>query len=124
MVATTAAIGRAASTAQGRSNVPLRATEYGFATGGVREWVTDPACQAALIAATTRELAARRPEFGLRSIGQFMWQDRAGTSWPSFAGLLYADGTAKPSLRTFTDAIAGRAPTLTVPAVCAAQHQG
>lgn len=115
---------RAIAVAKGDPNVPIRATEYGFATGGVREWVTDPACQAALIAATTRELAARRTELGLRSIGQFMWQDRAGAGWPNFTGLLYADGTAKPSLRTFTDAVAGRAPTLTVPAVCAAQHQG
>ena len=120
---------RAIATAHGDGAVPIRATEYGFATGGVREWVTDATCQAALVAATTRELSARRAELGLRSIMQFQWQDRStnlAASWPNHAGLLYMDGTAKPALAAFTDAVHGRppAPGLSVPEVCAAQHQG
>ena len=118
---------REIAVAKGDGGVPIRVTEYGFATAGVREWVTTPTCQAALIAATTRELSARRTELGLRSIAQFQWQDRAtGTtaSWPQYAGMLYVDGTVKPALGAFGDAIAGRPPIFTVPAVCAAQYQG
>lgn len=101
---------RAIATAKGDGRVPIRLTEYGFATGGVREWVVDEPCQAALVAATTREFAAQRAELGLRGIVQFQWQDRPGTSWPNFAGLLRADGTAKPSLAAYADAVAGRPP--------------
>jgi hypothetical protein len=118
---------RQIAVAKGDAAVPIRATEYGFATGGVRDWVTTPTCQAALIAATTRELSARRSELGLKAITQFSWQDRwTGTSasWPNYAGLLWYDGTAKPALTAFGDAIAGRPPTYAVSAVCAAQHQG
>lgn len=120
---------RAIAVAKGDANVPIRATEYGFATGGVRQWVTDPPCQAALLAAVTRELSARRAELGLRSIIQFQWQDRStdpASGWPDHAGLLFLDGRAKPALAAFTDAVAGRAPApdRTVSAVCGAQHQG
>lgn len=120
---------RAIAVAKGDGSVPIRATEYGFATGGVREWVTTPPCQAALVAAVTRELSARRGELGLRSIVEFQWQDRTTNSasgWPDHAGLRYVDGRAKPALAAFTDAVAGRAPAPdhTVSAVCAAQHQG
>ncbi len=120
---------RAIAVAKGDGGVPIRATEYGFATGGDREWVTTPPCQAALVAATTRELSARRAELGLRSIVQFQWQDRSTDPtvlWPNHAGLLYLDGRAKPSLAAFTDAVAGRAPApdRTVAAVCGPQHQG
>jgi len=120
---------RAIATARGDGAVGLRATEYGFATGGVREWVTTPACQAALVAATTRELLARRSELGLRSVVQFQWQDRSSNpavSWPNHAGMLYLNGTPKPALSAFTDAVAGRSPAAgqSVAAVCAAQHQG
>jgi hypothetical protein len=119
---------RAIAVAKGDGDVPIRATEYGFATGGVREWVTTPACQAALVAATTRELAARRTELGLRSIVQFQWRDRSadrGAIWPEHAGLLYVDGRAKPSLAAFGDAVAGRTPAagLDVAEACPAQFQ-
>lgn len=109
--------------------MPIRVTEYGFATGGVREWVTTPACHAALVAAATRELFARRTELGLRAITEFQWLDSsdvASATWPNFAGLLYLDGRAKPALAAFTDAVAGRSPPAnqSVAAVCAAQYQG
>lgn len=120
---------RAIADARGDTGVPIRVTEYGFATGGVREWVTTPDCQAALVAATTRELYARRTELGLRAITQFQWQDSsnvASASWPNFAGMLYVDGRVKPAVQAFTDAVAGRSPPAnqTVTAVCAEQHQG
>lgn len=120
---------RAIAAARGDGAVPVRVTEYGFATGGIREWVTTPECQAALVGATNRELVARRTELNLRSIAQFSWQDRSSdptATWPHHAGLRYVDGSAKPALRAFTDAVLGRpvAPEFAVPAVCGAQHQG
>jgi len=119
---------RAIASAKNDANVPLRVTEYGFATGGASAWTTTPPCQAALIAATTRELSARRAEFALRSIVQLQWQDRAGSPspWPNHAGLLFADGSAKPALAAFGEAVRGVAavPGAGVADVCAAQHQG
>lgn len=120
---------RAIADAHGDTGAGIRATEYGFATGGVREWVADPICQAALIAATTRELSARRGELKLLSIAQFQWQDRSSdptASWPNHAGLLYVDGRRKPAFAAFVDAVAGRgpAPGLSVPEACPAQYQG
>ncbi len=119
---------RGIAEAKNDGGVPLRVSEYGFATGGSRPWTTTPDCQAALLAATTRELAARRTELRLRGIIQLQWQDRPGPPnlWPNFAGLLYVDGSAKPALAAFTGAVAGRPPTpaLSVAEVCPAQHQG
>ncbi|MDX6680800.1 MAG: polysaccharide biosynthesis protein PslG [Solirubrobacteraceae bacterium] len=120
---------RAIANARGDVGVPIRITEYGFATGGKREWVTDPPCQAALIAAATRELFARRGELGVRAITQFQWldsSDSASATWPNFAGMLYLDGRFKPAVQAFTDAVAGRLPPADerVAAVCGAQHQG
>jgi hypothetical protein len=120
---------RAIAVAKGDGAVPIRATEYGFSTGGRQGWVTTIPCQAALIAATARELSARRSELGLKSIAQFQWQDRSAdltSSWPNFAGLLFFDGQPKPALAAFKDAVAGRppAPGSTVPETCALQYQG
>ena len=103
---------RAIADAKGDAGVPIRVTEYGFATGGVREWVVDERCQAALIHATTQTLSARRTELGLRSIVDFEWQDQTSLTtgtWPQYAGLVRYDGSAKPALAAFTDAVAGRA---------------
>lgn len=110
------------------ANVQLRATEFGFATGGTSAWTTTVPCQAALIAATTRELYARRTELRLRSIIQLQWRDRVATpdSWPNHAGLLFADGTAKPALAAFTRAVHGMAPLpgTAVADVCPVLNQG
>ena len=104
-------------------------TEYGYATGGRSAWVAGPRCQSALIAATTRELSARRAAFGLRSIIELQWQDRAfdgSGPWPDHAGLRFADGSPKPALGAFRRAVRGRpAPAGSdVARVCAARHRG
>jgi len=111
------------------AGTPIRVTEYGYATGGTAAWTTaSTPCQAALIAATTRELAARRTELRLRSIVQFQWSDRLGipNPWPNYAGLIFTEGTPKPALAAFTDAVAGRppAPGQAVADVCEPSHQG
>ena len=120
---------RQIATERGDAGVPIRVTEYGFATGGTQTWVVDEQCQAALVQRTTRELSARRAELGLRSIVQFQWQDRStdpNVSWPNHAGMLRLDGSAKPSLFAFTDAVRNRpaAPGLVVEAVCPERHWG
>jgi hypothetical protein len=120
---------RAIAARFGDADVPLRVTEYGYATGGRSAWVAGPRCQAALIAATTRELSARRAAFGLRSIIQLQWQDRTldgSGPWPDHAGLRYADGSPKLALRAFRRAVRGRPPRAgaDVGRVCAAQHRG
>ncbi len=111
------------------AGVPLRVTEYGWATGGRADWTVSTLCQAALIAATTRELSARRVELGLRSIIQLQWQDRSENPlaiWPHHAGLLFADGTAKPALAAFSGAVRGLAPVpgTGVADVCPPQNRG
>lgn len=120
---------RAIAAAHGDGDVPLRVTEYGYATGGRSEWVAPARCQGALIAATTRELSARRAAFGLRSIIELQWQDRRSdrsAPWPDHAGLRFADGSPKPALGAFRDAVRGRPPRMRagVAHVCEPQHQG
>lgn len=120
---------RQIATEWGDVNVPIRVTEYGYATGGTQMWVVDAQCQAALLARTTRELSARRGELGLRSIVQFQWRDRSTNptvSWPNHAGMLWLDGSAKPALAAFGDAVLGRpaGPNLVVEQVCPARHHG
>jgi hypothetical protein len=120
---------RQIATDHGDGAVPIRVTEYGYATGGTQTWVVDAQCQAALIQAATRELSARRAELGLRSIVQFQWQDRSTNplvSWPNHAGLLWFDGSAKPALAAFTDAVLNRppGPNLAVTQVCPERHWG
>lgn len=121
---------RAIAIAKGDGGVPIRVTEYGFSTGGQnRTWVATPACQAALIHAVTQALSANRTALGIASIIEFQWRDSTADptlSWPNYAGLLNYDGTAKPALQAFSDAIAGRPLPAgsTVPAVCPAQNQG
>jgi hypothetical protein len=115
--------------AKGDGATPMRITEYGFATGGVREWVATPTCQAALIYATTRELVLRKAELGLKAINQFQWRDATADptlSWPNYAGMHYFDRTPKPSLTAYTEAVAGRPPPAgqTVPLACPSQFQG
>jgi len=119
---------RTIAVAKNDASVPFRISEYGFATGGASGWTTTVPCQAALIAATTRELSARRVELGLRSIVLLQWQDRLGppNPWPNFTGIVNVDGSAKPALPAFTDAVAGRppAPGTSVAQACPAQNQG
>jgi hypothetical protein len=120
---------RAIAAAHGDADVPLRVTEYGYATRGRSAWVAGPRCQAALIAATTRELSARRAAFGLRSIIELQWQDRRADGsgpWPDHAGLRYADGSPKPALGAFRRAVRGRPGRARsdVGRVCPARYRG
>jgi hypothetical protein len=89
------------------------ATEYGWATGGLRtNLLATPDCHAALMYAATRRLAALRSELGLRGIVAFAWNDRPATRdiWPYYAGLVGVDGTPKPALAAFTAAVKGEPP--------------
>lgn len=90
---------------------PIRVTEYAWATGGAgSDLIVSEGCQAALLHDTTARLAAVREELNIRSIVQFQWRDAEPRSpaWPFYAGLLRTDGSAKPALQTFADAVAGR----------------
>lgn len=115
--------------AHGDAAKPLRVTEYGWATGGKPslDQVVDEPCQAALINAATLALAARRDAWKLRGIVAFNWNDRPTTStiWPYFTGLTRVDGSAKPALAAFTQAVAGAPlpPAQQIAAVCGETHQ-
>ena len=116
--------------AKGDGATPMRITEYGFATGGVREWVATPTCQAALIYATTRELVLRKAELGLQGDQPVPVARRDRRPHDVVAELrracTYFDGTPKPSLAAYTEAVAGRPPPpgQTVPLACPSQFQG
>lgn len=102
---------RAIAERYGDGQKPIRVTEYGWATNGRSPLtVVDEPCQAALLHAATRRLAALRTELNIKSVIQFQWHDvlTTSTAWPHYAGVVRADGTAKPSLGAFTEAIANR----------------
>ena len=88
----------------------LRATEFGWATGGSASYLTvGEQAQATSIAATLTELAGVRESLGLRGIVYYDWQDSkpdARDLWPAHAGLLRRDGTPKPGYFAFRDTIA------------------
>jgi len=101
---------RAIAAQYGDAAKPILVTEYGWATGGNSAYfVTDEACQAALLYRATREFSQRRGELGLLALAQFQWRDVApgGTAWPNYAGVIRADGTDKPSREALRAAIAG-----------------
>jgi hypothetical protein len=114
--------------AHGDSAKPIRATEYGWATGGKQsiDQVVSERCQAALMNAATLALAARRTTLNLAGIVAFNWTDRPTTStiWPFFTGLINVDGSPKPALAAFTSAVAGvaLAPEQQIAAVCTSTH--
>ncbi len=127
---------RAIADAHGDTTKPIRITEYGWASGSEYGWpdgtarrldrFTTDACQAALMYAGTQRLVALRTEAKIHSIVQFQWKDLDTTSksWPHWAGLLRADGTAKPALGALADAIAER-PTpagLSLQEACTGDH--
>lgn len=102
---------RAIADQHGDNDKPIRVTEYGWASGpGRLDRYTTEQCQAALMHAGTQRLVALRNEVKLRSAIQFQWRDLQTDSiaWPHYAGLLRADGSAKPSLGAIADAIAER----------------
>ena len=105
---------RDVATEQGDGAKPMLITEYGWATSpnNTSYINTSASCQAALLHASTRELASRRTELGLIGAIQFQWQDvpTESSAWPHHAGMRYADGSEKPSLNAYAAAIAGEAP--------------
>ncbi|MDQ3145620.1 MAG: hypothetical protein M3R01_01590 [Actinomycetota bacterium] len=117
---------RSVADANGDGATPIRVGEYGWATLGDASrvlWSTTEPCQAALLYAGTRRLAALRTELNIRSVIQFQWHDVATTSlaWPHYTGVFRPDDSAKPSHAALSDAIAGR-PTpagLTLAEACA-----
>jgi polysaccharide biosynthesis protein PslG len=120
---------RAIAAARHDATKPMWVTEYGWATGGFTSpWAAvEVPCQAAILHAATTRLFDVRGELGLKSIVQFMWNDRVPTReiWPFYAGLVFVDGSPKPSLGAFTEAIARRpAPAgYTLAEACPADRQ-
>ncbi len=120
---------RKVANAHGDRRRPIRVTEYGWATGGKAslDQVVDEPCQAALLHQATRALAARRTSWVIKGIVAFNWDDRPPTRsiWPFFTGLVRADGSPKPALSAFTDAVA-RTPLpedRRIATVCGPTHQ-
>jgi hypothetical protein len=105
---------RTVAAAHGDAAKPLLITEYAWATvAESTSYITaEPGCQAALLHAATRELSQRRTELNLLAVIQFQWHDVPTTSrsWPFHAGLRKADGSAKPALAAYRQAVAGQAP--------------
>ncbi len=97
----------------GHPETALRVTEFGWATEGPSSpFTVGVQLQGDNIRAVIAELGRRAPELGLRSAIYFNWRDAppyAGSRdfWGLHTGLLRRDGTAKPALVTFTEAIKG-----------------
>ncbi|HET9025696.1 MAG TPA: hypothetical protein VFN64_14075, partial [Burkholderiaceae bacterium] len=88
---------------------PIWITEDGWPTGGPQSrYTVSEAQQAASVGDLVAQVAARRAELGLRGVVIFRWRDAISTfdAWPLHAGLVRADGTVKPALAAFRDAVA------------------
>ena len=99
---------------KGDGAVPVWVTEYGWATLGDENrtsWSTSEPCQAAMLHASTKRLAALSTELGIRAITQFQWHDVATISpaWPHYTGVYRGNDTPKPSRDALAAAIAGQA---------------
>ena len=105
---------RAVARQKGDGAVPVWVTEYGWATLGDENrtsWSTSEPCQAAMLHAGTKRLAALSTELGIRAITQFQWHDVATISpaWPHYTGVYRGNDTPKPSRDALAAAIAGQA---------------
>jgi hypothetical protein len=113
---------RAVAASHGDRTKPIRILEYGWATGGRSTLtVTTFACQAALLYTATTELTKQKATYGITGIVQFQWHDvpTTTTAWPHYAGVLRADGSAKPSFAAIAAAVAGKpAPPTATLAAC------
>jgi hypothetical protein len=85
----------------------LRATEFGWATGGPPVTITaSEPVQAALLRETIASLQQARGVLRLRGFVVFRWQDKPANPgqadvWALHTGLLREDGTPKPALDAF-----------------------
>jgi hypothetical protein len=101
---------------------PIRVTEFGWATGGEESLLTVPEdVQAALVRDSIVALRTAAPRLNLRGLLYFKWRDRerplaARDIWPYHAGLVRKDGTAKPALLAYAEAIKAALPEPAAPA--------
>lgn len=95
----------------GHAETELRITEFGWATQGPSSpFTVGVQLQGDNIAAIIAELGRLAPELGLRSAIYYNWRDArpypgGRDFWGLHTGLVRRDGTAKPALVTFTEAI-------------------
>jgi hypothetical protein len=95
----------------GDNRKPVWITELGWASGGPASPFTfDPLSQAQLVATTIDALALERRALRIAGFVYFDWRDAnpyPGRSdfWGLHTGLLENDGTAKPALAAFRDAV-------------------
>lgn len=96
----------------GFTDVGLWVTEIGWATGAQKsDFTVGPKTQAAYIAEFLTRSAALAPKLKLRGIAYYAWRDvkpypGGKDFWGLHTGLHDIDGTAKPSLASFTSAAA------------------
>lgn len=96
----------------GATQVPIWATEFGWASAGPASLVTTTeAAQATRIRDTIVLMQRARSALRLRGFVVFRWRDPAlnpgqRDSWPLNTGLLRVDGSPKPALQMFRDAVA------------------
>lgn len=98
--------------------VPLRITEFGWATGGEESLLrADPELHAALVRETILALRAGAERMRLSGLTYFKWRDRPAPpgrrdTWPFHTGLMDRDRSAKPALHAAASALRAPAPTL------------
>jgi len=106
------AAARAKLDALGDRDVPIWATEFGWATGGPPVTITtSEAAQAALLHDAIVEMQHARAALGLRGFVVFRWKDvepNVGHPdvWALHTGVLRHDDSAKPALGALSDAVA------------------
>ena len=118
------AAARAKLDARGDRDIPIWATEFGWATGGPPVTITtSESAQASLLRDTIVAMQRARAALGLRGFVVFRWKDvepNVGHPdvWAMHTGLLRKDDSAKPALAALSDAVAvwNRDPGPTAPA--------
>ena len=103
---------RAVADRNGDTDAGLWVTELGWATGGLASELTvGERMQATLVSQSVGLLRGAAERLRLRGIVYFKWRDTAPPAgapdiWPYHAGLLRADGSAKPALAALEQALA------------------